>query len=350
MAKRNKKYRLKRDKTSGGNSRLLVVRRTGKVLGKVEIDQSTGGYWIQWRISSKGIPAHDTAVERRRYKNLNDAAEALKTRGPKLMTLSKDVDPTNFKVYAKPYEKVLYFAFGSNLDVKQMKRRCPSMKIVANASVSGYKIAFRGYSIRSGGGTATLVKNTKSVSPGVIYQITRDDLWSLDRCEGHPHVYRRTLMTVTTETGEQVETFTYLMPEKDLLVSCPSVTYFNRIDRGYGKHKLPDENLNRALEEVLDHPEPEVVRFPNSNRTDDRRWEHVMEREDARWDRMFSDDERQDWIDDEAWWREHGYHFNGELLDDPDELDWIDDEDGFRHTFMQRLRGRQRSSGRHGQP
>ena len=40
---------------------------------------------------------------------------------------------------------MLYFAFGSNLHHKQMKRRCKDSKYIGCYTLKGYKLAFRNF-------------------------------------------------------------------------------------------------------------------------------------------------------------------------------------------------------------
>ena len=51
---------------------------------------------------------------------------------------------------------MLYFAFGSNLHHKQMKRRCKDSKYIGCYSLKGYKLTFRNYFL--GGGVADIQK------------------------------------------------------------------------------------------------------------------------------------------------------------------------------------------------
>ena len=48
-------------------------------------------------------------------------------------------------------EKTLYFAYGSNLNLDQMARRCPDAEPVGRVRLDGYRLAFR----RTGGGYLT---------------------------------------------------------------------------------------------------------------------------------------------------------------------------------------------------
>ena len=41
-------------------------------------------------------------------------------------------------------EKRYYLAYGSNLNVRQMKLRCPTARIVGTATIEGYRLMFKG--------------------------------------------------------------------------------------------------------------------------------------------------------------------------------------------------------------
>lgn len=57
----------------------------------------------------------------------------------------------------------LYFAYGSNLDGAQMRRRCPSARLVGAAILDGYRLGFAGQSAALGGGVATVVRDREGL-------------------------------------------------------------------------------------------------------------------------------------------------------------------------------------------
>ena len=70
---------------------------------------------------------------------------------------------------------MLYFAYGSNLHQKQMKRRCKNSKYIGCYTLKNFKLSFRNYYL--GGGVADVEKkeNTPNNIPPtkwlVIYDI-----------------------------------------------------------------------------------------------------------------------------------------------------------------------------------
>ena len=57
---------------------------------------------------------------------------------------------------------IKYFAYGSNLDLPQMKRRCPSSKLISKGSLSDYRLTFNRFS--SGWDGGVLIRNLLLIS------------------------------------------------------------------------------------------------------------------------------------------------------------------------------------------
>jgi len=96
----------------------------------------------------------------------------------------------------KSKSRVLYFAYGSNLSISQMKQRCPSSKIIHKGCLKSHKLEFRKYSSRWSGGVGDVIKSARDNVWGMIYSITLEDLKILDGYEGYPSSYNRKLVTI----------------------------------------------------------------------------------------------------------------------------------------------------------
>ena len=120
---------------------------------------------------------------------------------------------------------MLYFAFGSNLHHKQMKRRCKKSVYIGCYSLKGYKLAFRNYHF--GGGVADIQKKKNSHVLGAIYKITKSDEKKLDEYEDYPKTYIKKYFKLF---GKKV--MFYYMPKKTKIVP-PSKRYINIIIQGY---------------------------------------------------------------------------------------------------------------------
>ena len=120
---------------------------------------------------------------------------------------------------------MLYFAYGSNLHHKQMKRRCGDSKYIGCYTLAGYKLHFRNFYF--GGGVADVQKNKKGSVLGAIYNISRKDEIKLDEYEDFPKTYVKKYFKLH---GKKV--MFYYMPKKTMHVP-PSKRYLNIIIKGY---------------------------------------------------------------------------------------------------------------------
>ena len=120
---------------------------------------------------------------------------------------------------------MLYFAFGSNLNQKQMKERCKDSKYIGCYSLKNYKLVFRNYFL--GGGVADIQKDKNSTVLGAIYKISKKDEKELDVYEDYPKTYIKKYFKIL---GKKV--MFYYMPKKTMHVP-PSKRYLNLIIQGY---------------------------------------------------------------------------------------------------------------------
>ena len=127
-------------------------------------------------------------------------------------------------------KKKYYIAYGSNLNIAQMARRCPKAKRVGKIELKGWKMEFRG---TRGWGVATIVKcsDTDSVVPCGIWQTTKNCEKNLDSYEGFPTFYRKENMRINLN-GKLVDAYVYIMNEGRPKAN-PSEIYYNTIKIGY---------------------------------------------------------------------------------------------------------------------
>ena len=138
--------------------------------------------------------------------------------------------------------KVAYFAFGSNMEEGQMKRRCPSASGGRFVTLKGYSLTFVGHSTSWGGAVATIRPDESGIVYGRVWELTWADLMKLDRFEGHPYAYERQSMTLDDGT----EAMIYIKPVENN-VGSPSESYFTTIARGYQQADLSLDKLVDAV-------------------------------------------------------------------------------------------------------
>ena len=125
-----------------------------------------------------------------------------------------------------------YFAYGSNLNQRQMLERCPDSKPVFTASLPNYKLVFVGWSRQWRGGVASIRPFRDEKVLGAIYEVSDRDLRRLDSYEGYPRSYNRLNVTVFDEDGEPTKAITYIKSGQSDEAQ-PSKEYLALIQQGY---------------------------------------------------------------------------------------------------------------------
>jgi len=140
-------------------------------------------------------------------------------------------------------EKILYFAYGANLDLRGMELRCPGYKPISRAVLKNYRLVFRG--------VADITPDLHYKVDGALYELTHEHLRVLDRFEGYPHLYTRKLLPVIIEQGEEVKAIVYIMVDRKTFVA-PYRSYLNVILSGCQQWQLPKEHLNYIIVKAND--------------------------------------------------------------------------------------------------
>lgn len=123
----------------------------------------------------------------------------------------------------------LYIAYGSNLNLEQMKRRCPTAEVVGTAELKNWRLRFRGGSHSA---VATIEREQGFTVPVLIWRIQPEDEVALNRYEGFPFLYRKETLCLTVN-GKQVRAMVYIMNEAGHPYGIPSAGYLNTIREGY---------------------------------------------------------------------------------------------------------------------
>lgn len=127
-----------------------------------------------------------------------------------------------------------YFAYGSNLNKKQMMARCPDSKPVFTATLPHYKLVFAGWSRQWRGGVASIKSFRGDRVRGAIYEVSEQCLRQLDRFESG---YNRFKITVLGEDSEPIEAITYIKAGQ-LEETPPSKEYLAVIQQGLRDWRL----------------------------------------------------------------------------------------------------------------
>lgn len=102
-------------------------------------------------------------------------------------------------------ERPLYFAYGSNINLDQMRYRCPDASVYGQAVLDNYDLRFRG------SGVATVEPKEGACVYGLLWELTGKCEASLDRYEGYPRLYIKQTLEVRTFDGQRVPVMAYIM-------------------------------------------------------------------------------------------------------------------------------------------
>ena len=137
----------------------------------------------------------------------------------------------------------LYIAYGSNLNLPQMERRCPGAVVIGEAALQDYRLLFRG---AHGGAVATIEPCAGESVPVLVWRITPPDEAALDRYEGWPILYRKETVRIKLG-GRTVKAMVYIMNEGRPL-GLPSPYYYSTILEGYKTAEFDPDLLVKATE------------------------------------------------------------------------------------------------------
>ena len=131
---------------------------------------------------------------------------------------------------------MLYFAYGSNLHHKQMKRRCKDSIFLKKINLKNFKLTFR-----SKYRAADIEYKKNSITPGGLFEISKSDEKKLDVYEDYPVLYRKYYFTYYNK-----KVMTYTMVKKSPF-KFPTKKYLDTVTRGYHNCKLDKKFLQIAL-------------------------------------------------------------------------------------------------------
>ena len=134
---------------------------------------------------------------------------------------------------------MLYFAYGSNLNHFQMKRRCKDSIFLKKYELKGFRLNFR-----SKYRAADIEKNKNSVVQGALFKISKTDEKKLDLYEDFPILYKKMYFKYYNKA-----VMTYIMVNKTEF-RYPTERYLNVVKRGYKDCKLDAKYLKVALQPV----------------------------------------------------------------------------------------------------
>jgi gamma-glutamylcyclotransferase (GGCT)/AIG2-like uncharacterized protein YtfP len=134
------------------------------------------------------------------------------------------------------------FAYGMNTNLTSMLLRCRSARVIGNAILSDFRLAFRYH--------LDIEESKFDMVEGVLWELSPGDLDTMDQVEGYPEYYTRSILTpYVGYYGNVYPAWTYYMQDKSAL-SEPSPSYWELVNEGYRQNNIPPNQLEEALDRV----------------------------------------------------------------------------------------------------
>ena len=146
-------------------------------------------------------------------------------------------------------KKRYYIAYGSNLNIRQMRMRCPSARIIGTSEIPDYELLFKGSKT---GSYLTIEPKKGSWVPVAAWEVSAEDEQALDRYEGFPTFYYKKEMLLPIKgirSGKirRRDTFMYIMHE-DRVLGVPSNFYMQTCLSGYKSFGFDPKFLHEAYD------------------------------------------------------------------------------------------------------
>lgn len=147
-------------------------------------------------------------------------------------------------------QKRYYIAYGSNLNISQMRMRCPHARVIGTSVIPDYELLFKGSMT---GSYLTIEPKEGSSVPVAVWETTDDDEARLDRYEGFPAFYYKAEMTLPIKgirTGKirERKVYVYIMHE-DRPIGLPTCRYVSTCLEGYRNFGFDEDVLYKAIED-----------------------------------------------------------------------------------------------------
>lgn len=152
----------------------------------------------------------------------------------------------------------LYFAYGANLNIDNMSRRCPDAVAVQPFHLQDWRLAFSG--------VATIQPREGEYVAGALWAISDADERALDDFEGYPYLYRKEIIQ-----SDGLEFMVYIMNQDP--PGEPGLNYLLTIAQGYQDWNLDIEDLSAAVYQT------QQEEYHNDLHRSTLDWDHDLDRD-----------------------------------------------------------------------
>ena len=142
-----------------------------------------------------------------------------------------------------------YLAYGSNLNLNQMKYRCPKARPIGNINLENYRLVYKG--VKDGFSYLTIEECEGYYVPLGLFEVSIFDIFSLDDYEGYPNFYSKDYIPITVNNKTK-KALIYVMNEY-FDYHLPSQQYIETCEKGYNDFGFNQSILNTALIDTFDN-------------------------------------------------------------------------------------------------
>ena len=177
----------------------------------------------------------------------------------------------------------IYFAYGSNMSVRRLKKRVSSAKPLGMGWLPEHRLMFHKKS-RDGSGKCNIIRSLTCTVFGVLFEIDSSEKEKLDQFEGLNQGYLRQKCNVQVGEGRYISACTYHADPKHVDDNLnPYSWYLNHVIIGAEEASLPETYVQeiRSTESIQDtnheREKPERSLYEQGESARWRQPEHALE-------------------------------------------------------------------------
>lgn len=146
-----------------------------------------------------------------------------------------------------------YIAYGSNLNIRQMRYRCPGALVVGTGFIKDYELLFKGSKT---GSYLTIEEKMGSSVPVAIWKVDEQHEQSLDVYEGYPTFYYKKeieidYISIRSKQPRHAKAFAYIMHE-DRKLGIPTIEYVRVCLEGYRTFGFSPKYIEEAIKKSME--------------------------------------------------------------------------------------------------
>lgn len=145
--------------------------------------------------------------------------------------------------------KKYYLAYGSNLNLNQVKKRCISIKPIGSIVLKDYRLVYKG--INDNFAYLTLEPSEANNVPLGLFELSYIDIVLLDIYEGYPNFYSKYYIPI--KIGNKIEKALIYIMNEDFDYHIPSSDYIEICSSGYEDFGFDKSILDQALIDTINN-------------------------------------------------------------------------------------------------